>query len=66
MILTNSEANKITRGVFLDIAGAFDAVPHYLLVKKLQAYGISGNSEVKIISENENDFNYENQQQKIV
>ena len=41
-ILTNFDANKITRGVFLDIAGAFDAVPHFLLIKKLQAYGIKG------------------------
>ena len=27
----------------MDIAGAFDGVPHYLLTKKLAAYGIKGN-----------------------
>jgi hypothetical protein len=33
----------VVRVVFLDIAGAFDGVPHYLLIKKLAAYGIRGN-----------------------
>jgi hypothetical protein len=32
-----------TRGVFLDIKGAFGAVPHYLLIHKLKSYGICGN-----------------------
>jgi hypothetical protein len=32
-----------TRGAFLDTAGAFDAVPHFLLLKKIHAYGIRGN-----------------------
>ncbi len=41
-ILLNNEAGKATRGVFLDISGAFDSVPHYLLIKKLQCYGIGG------------------------
>jgi hypothetical protein len=33
MLMKNNESNKVTRGVFFDIAGAFDAVPHYLLLK---------------------------------
>ena len=41
-ILQNNESNKATRGVFLDISGAFDSVPHYLLRKKLECYGIRG------------------------
>jgi hypothetical protein len=40
MLLKNNESKMVTRGVFLDIAGAFDAVPHYLLIRKLHAYGI--------------------------
>jgi hypothetical protein len=42
-ILSNNESRKVTRGVFLDISGAFDAVPHYLLLKKLKCHGIQGN-----------------------
>ena len=41
-ILENNEFNQLTRGVFLDISGAFDAVPHHLLVKKMHSYGIRG------------------------
>ncbi|MCG8431474.1 MAG: hypothetical protein MJA29_09920, partial [Candidatus Omnitrophica bacterium] len=41
-ILSNFDAGLITRGIFLDIAGAFDSVPHYLLLRKLEAYGFSG------------------------
>jgi hypothetical protein len=43
MLLKNNESKMVTRCVFLDIAGAFDAVPHYLLIRKLYAYGIRGN-----------------------
>jgi hypothetical protein len=38
MILENSDNRLNTRAVFLDIAGAFDAVPHHLLLLKLSAY----------------------------
>jgi hypothetical protein len=43
MILKNCESKKLTPGVFLDIAGAFDTMPHQLLLHKLQSYGIQGN-----------------------
>jgi hypothetical protein len=42
MILSNSFLGLETRGVFLDISGAFDAVPHFLLLKKLKLYGVCG------------------------
>jgi sarcosine oxidase/L-pipecolate oxidase len=42
MIQCNSENRMVTRGVLLDIAGAFDVVPHFLLLKKLECYGIKG------------------------
>ena len=42
-ILGHIESKMVVRGVFLDISGAFDGVPHYLLTKKLAAYGIKGN-----------------------
>ena len=42
-ILGHLESKMVVRGVFLDISGAFDGVPHYLLAKKLAAYGIKGN-----------------------
>jgi hypothetical protein len=32
-----------TRCIFLDIAVAFDAVPHFLLHHKITSYGIQGN-----------------------
>lgn len=41
-LMRNNESKLTTRGVFLDIAGAFDAVPHHLLSIKLYAYGIRG------------------------
>jgi hypothetical protein len=43
MLLSNNDSRKVTRGVFLDIAVAFDAVPHYLLLRKLESHGIKGN-----------------------
>jgi hypothetical protein len=43
MILSNFDSGVVTRGVFLDISGAFDSVPHYLLLKKI-SYGIRGNN----------------------
>jgi hypothetical protein len=43
MIHLNDEAQMLTRGIFLDVAGAFDAVPHFLLMHKLKSYGIGAN-----------------------
>jgi hypothetical protein len=40
MIHSNDEAQMLTSGIFLDVAGAFDAVPHFLLMHKLKSYGI--------------------------
>ncbi len=42
MLHSNMDNGLETRGVFLDIAGAFDAVPHELLLLKLKGYGITG------------------------
>ena len=42
-IISNSRNGFDTRGIFLDIASAFDRVPHTLLLQKLKAYGINGN-----------------------
>jgi hypothetical protein len=33
--------NKETCVIFLDVEGAFDAIPHYLLLHKIKAYGLS-------------------------
>lgn len=41
-MLKNFENKTCTRGVFLDVSGAFDSVPHYLLIDKLWGYGIRG------------------------
>jgi hypothetical protein len=41
-IVSNFDSGLVTRGVFLDIAAAFDSVPHFLLILKLRAYGIGG------------------------
>jgi hypothetical protein len=41
-LLLNIESRNITRGIFLDISGAFDGVQHFLLMKKLSCYGIRG------------------------
>jgi len=35
--------NKDVRAIFLDIAAAFDTIPHNLLLHKIKAYGIRGN-----------------------
>ena len=37
-----------TRGVFLDVEGAFDAIPHYLLLHQLRSYGLH-NYIIKLI-----------------
>jgi hypothetical protein len=41
-IIYSFENGMVTRGGFLDIAGAFDSVPHFILLRKLYAYGIRG------------------------
>jgi hypothetical protein len=41
MIQSDRMLNKETRGIFLDVEGAFDAIPHYLLLHKLKSYGLS-------------------------
>jgi hypothetical protein len=43
MIHSNDEAQMLPRGIFSDVAGDFDAVPHFLLMHKLKSYGIRGN-----------------------
>ena len=47
----NSELNKgnCVRSVFLDLAAAFDTVPHDLLMHKMKAYGLS-NSIIDLFS----------------
>ena len=41
--LTDSvDKNKVTAGVFIDLAKAFDTIDHGILLKKLQHYGIRG------------------------
>ena len=49
MILSNRDSNLATRGIFLDIEGAFDAIPYHLLIHKLRAYGF-GPEVMSIIS----------------
>ncbi len=39
-ISDNFQDNNDVRAVFLDIAAAFDTIPHHLLLHKLKAYGI--------------------------
>lgn len=43
-IVQNSEDRKKTLAVFVDLAKAFDTVSHKILLKKLEALGISGNA----------------------
>jgi hypothetical protein len=40
MLKSNAHNGMETRGIILDIEGAFDAIPHYLLLHKLKSYGI--------------------------
>ena len=41
--LTDSfDKNKVTAGVFIDLAKAFDTIDHDIQLKKLQNYGITG------------------------
>ena len=40
----DSECNDIVIGIFLDLKKAFDTVDHTILLKKLYAYGIRGNT----------------------
>ena len=43
-ILNNMNEGKVTGAIFLDLKRAFDTVSHKLLLKKLNSYGITGNS----------------------
>ena len=43
-ILNNMNEGKVTGAIFLDLKKAFDTVSHKLLLKKLNSYGITGNS----------------------
>jgi hypothetical protein len=39
-MIQNSWNDKLdVQGIFLDIEGAFDAIPHFSLIKKLKSYG---------------------------
>jgi hypothetical protein len=48
MIKTNITNKSEMRGIFLDIEGAFDAIPHFLLLHKLKSLGI-GPSITKLL-----------------
>jgi hypothetical protein len=39
MLKSNINNGMETRGIFLDIEGAFDAIPHFLLIHKLKSFG---------------------------
>ena len=43
-ISNNFENNEFTIGLFFDLSKAFDIVDHWILLKKLIHYGVSGNN----------------------
>ncbi len=43
MLKSRIDQQMEIRGVFLDMEGAFDAIPHFLLVRKLRSFGFSVN-----------------------